>query len=72
MVVSQRIGDGIIVVGAFAQGGTVWRKAGGLQVEATNSNENDFLYNLVAIRAEERMKLFIYRADAFCTVNIAS
>jgi len=71
-VISQRIGDGIIVVGAFAEGGTVWRKAGGLSVEATNSNENDFLHNLVAIRAEERMKLFIYRADAFCTVEIAS
>lgn len=72
MVVSQRIGDGIIVVGAFADGGTVWRKTGGVSVEATNSNEDDFLHNLVAIRAEERMKLFIYRPDAFVTVDIAS
>jgi HK97 family phage major capsid protein len=65
------LGDDI-VVGAFAQAGTVWRKRQGVTVEATNSNEDDFLKNLTAIRAEERMVLHLQRPDAFCTVTLNS
>jgi HK97 family phage major capsid protein len=69
IAIVERLGDGNIVVGAFAQGGTIWRKAGGVTVEATNSNEDDFLNNLVAIRAEERATLFLQRPDAFAVVG---
>lgn len=72
IAITERLGDDDIVVGAFAQGGTVWRKRGGVTVEATNSNEDDFLLNLVAIRAEERAVLFLQRPAAFAVVNVGS
>ncbi len=72
IAITERLGDDEIVVGAFNQGGTVWRKAGGVTVEATNSNENDFLHNLVAIRAEERATLFLQRPAAFAVVSVGS
>jgi HK97 family phage major capsid protein len=43
----------------------------GLTVEATNSNEDDFLRNLVAIRAERRQALAVYRPTAFTEVRLA-
>lgn len=72
VAISERIGAGEIVVGAFRDGGTIWRKNTGVTVDATNSNEDDFLKNLTAIRAEERLALFLQRPDAFCTVGLAS
>jgi HK97 family phage major capsid protein len=56
------------LVGAFAQGGQVFRK-GGLTVEASNSHADFFQRNQVAIRAEERVALAIYRPGAFGTVT---
>lgn len=72
IAITERLGDGNVVVGAFGSGGTVWRKGGGVSVEATNSNEDDFLNNLTAIRAEERATLFLQRPDAFSIVSIES
>lgn len=72
IAITERLGDDQIVVGAFAQGGTIWRKRGGVTVEATNSNEDDFLNNLVAIRAEERATLFLQRPAAFAIVEVTS
>lgn len=72
VVITERLGDGNIVVGAFRAGGTIWRKRGGVTVEATNSNEDDFLNNLTAIRAEERATLFLQRPEAFAVVSSES
>lgn len=72
VAITERLGDNDIVVGAFQQGGTVWRKRSGVTVDATNSNEDDFLHNLVAIRAEERAVLFLQRPAAFAVVSVAS
>ena len=72
VAISERIGAGMVVVGAFKEGGTIWRKNSGVTVDATNSNEDDFLKNLTAIRAEERMALYLQRPDAFCTVALSS
>jgi HK97 family phage major capsid protein len=72
IAISERLGDGNVVVGAFNAGGTVWRKGGGVTVDATNSNEDDFLNNLTAIRAEERAVLFLQRPDAFAVVSVTS
>ena len=48
----------------------VWRR-GGLSVEATNSHSNYFQLNLVAIRAEERLALAVYRPTGFVEVRLS-
>jgi HK97 family phage major capsid protein len=63
------IGAGTALVGTRS-GAQVWRK-GGLSVEITNSNEDDFLRNLVAIRCEERLGLAVYRPTAYVEVRVA-
>lgn len=69
VVVTPALAAKTVVVGAFAAGAQIFRK-GGLTVEATNSNEDDFLKNLVAIRAEERLALAVYRPGAFGTATL--
>lgn len=56
------------LVGAFAQGGQIFRK-GGLTVEASNSHADYFQRNLTALRAEERLALAVYRPGAFGLVD---
>lgn len=56
------------LVGAFRLGAQVFYRQG-LTVESTNSNEDDFKKNLIAIRAEQREALAVYRPKAFCTVT---
>jgi HK97 family phage major capsid protein len=70
-VISLSAPEGFPMVGAFSQGGQVWRK-GGLSVDATNSNEDDFRNDLIAIRAEQRVGLAVYYPEAFVIVNLAS
>jgi HK97 family phage major capsid protein len=67
-VVTTAITAGTALVGAFRMGGQIFRRQG-VTVQMTNSNENDFLYNRIAIRAEERLALAVYRPLAFCTVT---
>ena len=57
-VVTPAITAGTVLVGAFQQTSTLYRK-GGVRVEATNSNEDDFENNKVTIRAEERVALAV-------------
>ncbi|MGF7125019.1 phage major capsid protein [Rhodococcus sp. BE178] len=59
-VVTPAIAAGTVLVGAFAQSATLYRK-GGVRVEATNSHTDDFTNNLVTIRAEERVALAVRR-----------
>lgn len=56
------------LVGAYKLGAQLWRRDEGA-IEATNSNEDDFKKNLVALRDEERIALACYRPLAFCTVT---
>jgi HK97 family phage major capsid protein len=56
------------LVGAFAQAAQVFRK-GGMRLEVSNSHADFFVKNLVAIRAEERLALCVYRPAAFGTVT---
>jgi HK97 family phage major capsid protein len=56
------------LVGAFQQGGQIFRK-GGITVEASNSHADFFQKNLTAIRAEERLALAVYRPGAFGQVT---
>jgi HK97 family phage major capsid protein len=69
-VVTSAIAQGTALVGAFEIGGQVLRK-GGVSVEMTNSNENDFIHNRVTLRAEERLLLAVYQPAAFCEVTLA-
>lgn len=57
-----------IIVGAFKTCGSVVSK-GGVSVEATNSNEDDFLNNLMTIRAEERLALAVRRPAGFKLIS---
>ncbi len=60
---------GAPIVGAFRQGGQIFRRQG-ITVEMTNSNEDDFRHNLIMVRAEERLALAIFRPGAFGQVTI--
>lgn len=70
-VVTPAIAAGTVLVGSFKQGGQLFRK-GGVRLESTNSNEDDFKKNLVAIRAEERVALAVYTPAAFVKVTITA
>lgn len=70
-VVTAAVDAGAPIVGAFREGATVWRK-GGLSVEASNSHSDYFRKNLVAIRAEERLGLAVYRPDAFQVLSVTT
>lgn len=69
VVVTTAVGAGTALIGTTSAA-QVWRK-GGLTVEATNSNEDDFLRNLVTIRAEKRLALACYRPSAFTEVRLS-
>jgi HK97 family phage major capsid protein len=68
VVVTTAITANTGLVGAFRLGAQVFYREG-LRIEATNSNEDDFLLNLIAIRAETRFALAVYRPKAFCQVT---
>jgi HK97 family phage major capsid protein len=56
------------LVGAFRSSAQIFRK-GGVRVESSNSHASFFVNNLVAIRAEERLALAVYREAAFGKVT---
>lgn len=70
-VVSPATAKGTAIVGAFNQGATVYGK-GGVRVDATNSDNDDFIHNLVKVRAEERLALAVRYPAAFVKVSLAS
>lgn len=70
-VVTPAIAAGTVLVGAFGTAAQLFRK-GGIQVDSTNSNEDDFKYNRVALRAEERVLLAVYRPSAFVKVTLTA
>jgi HK97 family phage major capsid protein len=70
-VITPAIAAGTVLVGGFGTSAQVFRK-GGVRLESTNSNENDFLTNLVAMRVEERVALAVYYPTALCKVTITA
>lgn len=68
VVVTTAITAGTALVGAFNTCAQVFRK-GGITVEMTNSDQDDFIKNLITIRAEERLALAVYRPAGFGTVT---
>lgn len=62
--VTSAVSAGTIIVGAFRACGSVVTN-GGVRVETTNSDQDDFVKNLMTIRAEERMALAVRRPAGF-------
>lgn len=58
-----------VLVGAFRQAGTVYRK-GGVSLDSTNSNVDDFEYNRVTVRVEERLMLQVKRPGAIVKIDL--
>lgn len=69
VIVTTATGAGTALIGTRSAA-QLFRR-GGLTVEATNSHDTDFLYNLVTIRAEKRAALAVYRPVAFTEVRLA-
>ena len=58
------------IVGNFKLGAKyIDKNNGGVRVSATNSNEDDFLYNLVTVRLEERGLVAVRAPKMFCLVT---
>lgn len=68
VVVTPAITENTGLVGDFTGYSQLYRKEG-IRIEATDSHSDFFIYNKLAIRAEERLVLVIYRASAFCKVT---
>lgn len=68
VAVTPSIAAGTALVGGFRSSAQIFRK-GGVRVEASNSHASFFINNLVAIRAEERLALAVYREPAFGKVT---
>lgn len=68
VVLTPSVVTGTALVGAFKVGGQVFHR-GGLRVEMSNSHAAFFIENKVAILAESRLALAIYRPAAFGTVT---
>ncbi len=58
------VAAGTIYVGAFKTCGSVVTN-GGVRIETTNSDQDDFIKNLMTIRAEERLALAVRRPVGF-------
>lgn len=69
--VSASITSGTVIVGAFKTCASVVSN-GGVSVEAVNTNEDDFVKNLMTIRAEERLALAVRRPAGFKKLTKAS
>ena len=65
-VLSNSVEAGTILVGNFKSASVI--RKGGVRVEMTNSNEDDFAYNRVSVRVEERIALAVRYPAAFCKV----
>lgn len=70
-IVTNSIPVGTVLVGAFNLGGTVFRK-GGLKIESTLSNDDDFNNDLVSFRLRERLGLQVKFPKAFVKVTLGS
>lgn len=68
VAVTPAIVVGTALVGAYKTGAQVFHH-GGIRVESSNSHQDYFVKNLVAIRAEERLALAVYRPGAFGKVT---
>lgn len=70
-VITTAIAQGTALVGGFQECGQVFRRQG-ITLEMTNSNVDDFVNNLITLRAEERLALAVYRPAGFGKVTFTA
>jgi len=70
-VITTAIAQGTVLVGGFQESGQVFRRQG-VTLEMTNSNVDDFVNNLITLRAEERLALAVYRPAGFGKVVLTA
>ena len=68
VVKTTRIAEGTALVGAFRDGGQIFRRSE-IAFAVSDSHSDFFRKNLLALRAEERLALVIFRPAAFCTIT---
>ena len=68
IAVSKSAIPGTALVGAFNAAAQLFRRTG-LLIEGTNCDGDDFVRNLMTIRAELRAALAVYHGSAFCEVT---
>lgn len=72
VAVSSQLTAGHILVGAFSTCASLVSKADGVTVESTNTDQDDFVKNLMTIRAEVRERLAVRRPAGFVDLTVAS
>lgn len=60
--------SGTALVGAFKDGATLVQK-GGTRVEMSNSDQDDFIHNLVKVRIEQRLAVAVREPAAFVKIG---
>jgi len=70
-ILTTAVGRGRVLVGAGRLGATVYRK-GGIRVEASNVDGEDFTHNRFTILAEERLLLAVRQPSAFVNVALST
>lgn len=70
-VITPKATQGTAIVGAFRVGATLYRK-GGLRVDTSNSHDDWFRKNLIAIRAEIRSITGVHNPELFVEAVLSS
>jgi HK97 family phage major capsid protein len=70
-VVTQAATEGTPLVGDFTRGAKVFRR-GGMAVSSTNSDQDDFVKNLLTVRAEIRCVIGVIDDEAFAEATVSS
>lgn len=72
IVLSNQLTADHIIVGAFDTCASLVSKAEGVTIEAVNTDQDDFIKNLMTVRAECREKLAVRRPAGFVDITVAS
>lgn len=70
-IITTAVAQGTAIVGAGKAAATVYRK-GGVRVEASNVDGEDFTHNRFTVLAEERLALAVRRPSAFVKITVGT
>lgn len=68
VVKTTRIAEGTALVGAFRDAAQIFRRSE-ISFAVSDSHNDFFIKNLLALRVEERLALVVFRPNAFCTIT---
>ncbi|OEG96126.1 capsid protein [Klebsiella michiganensis] len=71
VVETQAMAQNNFLTGAFNMAAQIFDRMD-IEVLLSTENEDDFIKNMVTIRAEERLALAVYRPEAFVTGNVTA